>query len=199
MAYVKSIFSVWIHSVREEKAQTQIFSAQFLTGSIWQQIAAWPLHRWDIHLSLDCRLSFTMASFSLHLRTIFYSHRFDHLPNQTGDCQYGPRHPYTLSLHWFVCFIDRYYIVFAFHMMNTIKYHLAVKHWLFAYEISAVYLPLRQFFLCIWDFFLSCNFCKIYVGFYGDSYTTATTLTSIFPSYFRGICWRTFHMKFQHY
>lgn len=54
MVYVKSIFSVWIHSVREEKTQTQIFSAQFLTRSIWQQMAARPLHRWDIHLSLDC-------------------------------------------------------------------------------------------------------------------------------------------------
>lgn len=48
---VKSIFSVWIRSVRKKKAPSQTFTAQFLTGSIWQHVAARLLLRLNIHQS----------------------------------------------------------------------------------------------------------------------------------------------------
>lgn len=89
MAYVKSIISVWIHSFRQGKTQTQIFSAQFLTESIWQQMAARPLHRWDIHLSLDCYCHSQWLHFLYTSLQLLYSFCIS-------------RSSYTLSLHWFV-------------------------------------------------------------------------------------------------
>lgn len=41
-----------------------------LTGSIWQQMAAWLLDRWDIYQLLDCLLLFHNGSFSLHYLTL---------------------------------------------------------------------------------------------------------------------------------
>lgn len=70
MAYVKPIFSVWIRSVREEKVQSRSFSAQCLTGSIWQQMAAGLLHTWDIHQLSAAFCCSTMASFSFYGITI---------------------------------------------------------------------------------------------------------------------------------
>lgn len=70
MAYVKAIFSVWIRSVREEKVQSGSFSAQCLTGSVWQPMAAGLHHRWDIHQLSASFCCSTMASFSLYGVTI---------------------------------------------------------------------------------------------------------------------------------
>ena len=97
--YVKPIFSVWIHSVREEKVQSRSFCPQCLTGSIWQQVATGLLHRWDIHQLSATFCCSTMASFSLYRITIPSFWLSVICGEAAGCCCCDLRHPDTCWWH----------------------------------------------------------------------------------------------------
>lgn len=76
---VKSIFSVWIRSVRKKKAPCQTFIAQFLIGSIWQHVAARRLLRLNIHQSPDWLLFLTSAyNVFIPIALLYYHYHVRH-------------------------------------------------------------------------------------------------------------------------
>lgn len=84
---VKSIFSVWIRSVRKKKASSQTFTVQFLTGSILQHVAARLLLRLNIHQSPD-RLLFFTSAYNVFISIAFFYYHY-HVRNNTVSIQWS--------------------------------------------------------------------------------------------------------------